>query len=103
MSEHAILVAETGERFNCREDETALVALARSGRRGIPVGCRGGGCGVCKVEVTRGEYRCRTMSRDHIDADDLAARRVLACCIYPLSDLELRVVGKMRKCIERPR
>lgn len=99
MTQHCIRIAETGESFPCRSNETALVALARSGKRGIPIGCRGGGCGVCKVEVTQGSYVARAMSRAHVSEADEGMRRVLACCIYPVADLEVRVLGGMRKAV----
>ena len=98
---HQVVIAETGESFACASAETALNALSRSGRKGIPVGCRGGGCGVCKVQVLTGEFRTRPMSRCHVSEADEARREVLACCIYPESDVQLRVVGKMQKAICR--
>jgi ferredoxin len=80
------------------EGERALVALERAQGFGqlknlprrLPVGCRRGGCGICRVRVLVGEYRSDLMSRSHVSAEDEAAGRVLACCIYPLSDLSLR-------------
>jgi ferredoxin len=50
-----ILIEDTGETYACAEGETLLKAMERLGRKGIPVGCRGGGCGVCKVQVTQGD------------------------------------------------
>ncbi len=94
---HHVHLADTGESFTCDDTETALNALARSGRRGIPLGCRGGGCGVCKVQVLQGDYSKKPMSRSHISENDEAAHEVLACCIVPRSDLQLRVIGRMRK------
>ena len=38
----------------CDEEQNVLAAMERLGRKGIPVGCRGGGCGVCRVQVTYG-------------------------------------------------
>ena len=98
---HRVMIDETGESFACGDSESALSALARSGRRGIPVGCRGGGCGVCKVEVLVGCFRKRAMSRSHVTEQDEACNRVLACCIFPESDLKVRVLGKMQRAIFR--
>lgn len=99
---YRVLVTDTGESFVCGEAETALNALARCGRRGIPVGCRGGGCGVCKVQVLQGQYQTRPMSRSHVSEDDEASHQVLACCIVPQTDLQLRVIGRMRKAWQAP-
>lgn len=100
-SSHRVTIADTGEAYACNSSETVLVGLARLGKRGIPVGCRGGGCGVCKVEVVSGQYRKRVMSRTHVNADDEACHRVLACCIYPSSDVVVRAIGAMQKSLNR--
>jgi ferredoxin len=101
LAYHHVRIEETGESFACREAETALNALARSGRKGIPLGCRGGGCGVCKVEVVEGHFSKRPMSRCHVSEAEEACNHVLACCIVPESDLQLRVVGKMQRALTR--
>ena len=98
---YQVMLEETGESFQCNEAESALKALARSGKRGIPVGCRGGGCGVCKVKVVSGEYSQTVMSRAHVSKEDEANREVLACCIYPRSNLLLRVIGKLQHVVRR--
>lgn len=92
-----ITLDESGESFPCREDETVLASLYRLGRKGIPLGCRGGGCGVCKVQVTAGPYRKLVMSRGHVTVEDEADGKVLACRIFPEGDLRLRVIGKIEK------
>ena len=71
------------------------------GKKGIPVGCRSGGCGVCKVQVVSGSYTKRVMSRAHVSAEEEAAGLVLSCCIKPTSDLHLHVVGQMKKNVCR--
>ena len=52
---YQIVIEDTGEQYPCDERESVLEGMARLGRRGIPVGCRGGGCGVCKVRILSGE------------------------------------------------
>jgi ferredoxin len=96
---YEILIADTGERFACRAGENILKAMERLSRRGIPVGCRGGGCGVCKVQVRRGEYRAQKMSRAHVSAAEEAVGVGLACRLVPTTDLELTVLGGMRPSI----
>jgi ferredoxin len=70
------------------------------GGRAIPVGCRGGGCGICKIEVLSGRYRTARMSRSRISADEEARGMALACRLYPEDDLTIRVVGKIAKFIQ---
>ena len=101
MTTYAITIVETGERYPCSDQRSVLEGMEALGKRGIPVGCRGGGCGVCKVEVVAGEYSKRVMSRQHVSEADEAAGCVLACRIKPNSDLEVRVVGPMKKTVCR--
>jgi ferredoxin len=56
----------------------------------IAVGCRGGGCGVCRVRILEGTYTTRRMSRRHVSETDEHAGIVLACRTIPTSDLRLR-------------
>lgn len=54
---------------------------------GIAIGCRSGGCGVCRIRVLKGEFLTQPMSRQRISLDDEAAGVVLACRIIPRSDM----------------
>ncbi|MGE5471584.1 MAG: 2Fe-2S iron-sulfur cluster binding domain-containing protein [Bacteroidota bacterium] len=96
-----VVIEETGESFRCSPQESLLVGMERLGKKGIPVGCRGGGCGVCKVEITAGSFEKKVMSRDYVSVEDEAAGRVLACRVRPTSDIRLRVLGKMAKNVCR--
>lgn len=92
-----VKISNTDERFPCRVDQSILDGMSQQiGRKGIPVGCRGGGCGVCKVEVLSGRYERKVMTRAHVSTDDESQGKVLACRIFPRSDLELRVIGTMK-------
>ena len=102
VTQHEIFLMDTGERYRCRSDQTVLAGMETLGRHGIPVGCRQGGCGVCKVEVLSGQFTARPMSQDHVSREDAQAGRVLACRIYPRSDLTIRVLGKMKKTVCAP-
>lgn len=101
MTRYTVTLAEIGERYACAEGESLLAGMLRLGRKGIPIGCRGGGCGVCRIEVVSGKVRVKAMSRDHVSSEDEAAGRVLACCAYPAGDVVLRVIGPMKKNVCR--
>lgn len=58
-----VLIEDCDQIFSCSEDQTLLRCTEIGFTRRIPVGCRQGGCGVCKVEVLEGSYRARVMSR----------------------------------------
>jgi ferredoxin len=99
---YTITIAETGESYRCHGERSVLEGMEALGKRGIPVGCRQGGCGVCKVQVLAGQFAKRVMSRAHVSVEDEAAGCVLSCRIRPSSDLHLRVLGAMKKNVCRP-
>lgn len=101
VTRYTIHLLNTRDRFSCQADVDVLRAMEQLNFKGIPVGCRGGGCGVCKVRVVAGHYQTRKMSRAYVSAEEEAAGTVLACRLYPLGDLELEVVGGLRKCLQR--
>lgn len=101
MTHYTVTIEETGEVYRCSDQETLLVGMEKLGKRGIPVGCRGGGCGVCKIEIVTGNYTKRRMSREYVSEEDEAVHRVLACRVRPTSDLVLRVIGLMKKNVYR--
>jgi len=101
MSVFQIMIFETGESFSCSSEQSVLAGMVRLGRRGIPVGCRGGACGVCKVEVMSGDIERKVMSRSHVSEEDEKACRVLACRILPGSDLVVRVLGGMKRAVNK--
>jgi ferredoxin len=80
-------------------EERVLVALERAQGFGqlkglprkLPVGCRRGGCGICRARILDGDYRVTPMSRAHVSEADEAEGVVLACAIYAQSDLTLRL------------
>lgn len=92
---HTISIINSGESYSCAESESILHGMVRLGRRGIPLGCRGGGCGVCRVKVLNGTFEAGRMSSCHISDENLQAGEVLACKINPTSDLEIEVIGKI--------
>ena len=58
----------------------------------IPVGCRGGGCGVCRIKVVQGSYEAKKMSRKHVTEGEQAEAIVLACRVFPRGDLLVDVL-----------
>lgn len=99
MATYCVTIEDSGEQFSCSEGCSVLRAMASTGRKGIPVGCHGGGCGVCKVQIIEGRYQTTRMSREHISEDEERAQIVLACRVSPRSDVRLRVVGKLKNSL----
>lgn len=96
-----VLIEDTGETYDCADTRSLLEGMEALGRKGIPVGCRNGGCGVCKVRISEGSYTARVMSREHVSADEEHKGCVLACRVKPTSNLRLSVLGKMKKGVCR--
>ena len=95
-TEYRITLTHTAEQFPCRENESLLHGMHRTGRKGIPIGCQGGGCGVCRVRIQTGDYTTRPMSSAHISLADRQAGEVLACRVSPRCDLQVDVIGALR-------
>ncbi len=93
-----IRIVESGEIFVCAESESLLQGMARIGRKGIPVGCLNGGCGVCKIKVdVHSVRRVGAMSRAHVTVEEENQGICLACRVAPLEDVDVVVLGKMKK------
>jgi len=55
---------------------------------------------VCKVAVVKGHVRkCGPMSRVHVSEDEESQGVLLACRAMPMSKVELKIIGKMKKLI----
>ncbi|MDO5624611.1 MAG: 2Fe-2S iron-sulfur cluster binding domain-containing protein [Pseudomonadota bacterium] len=101
MPAYTITISDTGESYRCPDHRSLLEGMEALGKKGIPVGCRQGGCGVCKVRIDSGSYTTRVMSREHVSAEDEAAGCVLSCRVKPTSDVRLAVLGQMKKNVCR--
>ena len=95
MASFQVFNQTTGESFSCQEGQSVLKAMEQRGLKCVPVGCRGGGCGFCRIRVLEGEYECGKMSRVHVPPEAIEKGEVLACRIYPLTDLTI-------ECLPQP-
>ncbi len=95
-------IAQTNESFPCAGDESLLKGMLRLGRKGIPVGCVNGGCGVCKVKILEGDiHSLGPISRAHVSAEEEAQGYTLACRVAPSCAVKLEVAGKFEKPFSR--
>jgi len=95
-------VEQTGESYPCATSESLLQGMLRLGRKGIPVGCVNGGCGVCKVRILEGEVtRLGPVSRAHVSAEEEAQGYTLACRVAPTTPVRLAVAGKFEKPFQK--
>lgn len=91
---HGVHVEGAGVSLSCREGQSVLGVLGESGLSAIAVGCRGGGCGVCRVHVLSGSYEAGCMSQAQVSEADRQIGIVLACKVFPKSDMCLRPLGR---------
>lgn len=92
-----ITISDTGETFGCDAGTNILEAMESALCKGIPVGCRNGGCGACKARVVKGEYVTRKMNRAVVTEEEQAQGYVLACKTYPQGDLTLAAAGMVER------
>ncbi len=93
-----VQIEQTGECYPCATSESLLAGMLRLGRRGIPVGCVSGGCGVCKVRIVEGSVSpLGPVSRAHVSVEEAACGYTLACRVAPLAAVRLEVAGKFKK------
>ena len=90
---HSIQIKGAETDITRAEDQMVLMAMEQQIHvptpRPVRVGCRRGGCGACRVKVTKGDYTIQKSSRVHVTEEEAAEGYALACRLSPLSDLEL--------------
>lgn len=93
-----VTVRQTGETFACAIGDSVLQGMLKLGRKGIPVGCVNGGCGVCKIRILEGEVtRIGPISRAHVTVEEEGHGYTLACRVSPASALTVEVAGKFER------
>jgi ferredoxin len=96
-----ITVLPDGERVLARRDENLLTTLSRNGL-GYRIGCKRGGCGVCKVHLVLGEVRYeRTVAESVLSDDERVEGVCLSCRAIPLTDvvIELQEGDRLRRIL----
>lgn len=90
VAAHHIRIAGGDIEVPCSPEQSVLEAFERRGGASactVRIGCRSGGCGVCRVRVLSGRTRAGRMSAAHVTQQEQADGYALACRIYPVSDL----------------
>lgn len=91
----SVRVANTGQIVSVAGKRDLLTEFGFTTARGAIVeGCRGGGCGICRIRVINGEYTRGVMSKAEVTEEDAAQGYALACKLTANSDLEIEAVGK---------
>lgn len=86
-----IIVQPSGTAVYVVPGETVLSGLYQAGYA-YTVGCRRGGCGICKIDVTDGEFSYnRPVADSVITAEERADGTCLSCRAVPQSDLTIEM------------
>ena len=88
-TKHSVSLGGPDRVLECESGQDVLNAAMRAGVNWLSVGCRGGGCGICRVIVRSGSYDAGKMNKRLVTSEDASIVLALACKLYPTSDLEL--------------
>jgi CDP-4-dehydro-6-deoxyglucose reductase len=94
---YRITLSPVGNTVLCGLEETVLTAILRSGAS-VMFGCRGGGCGTCKMRLISGRVDHGRCSAAVLPEDERESGWFLSCQARALSDLtiELTTANKYR-------
>ena len=96
-----VTILPDGVHVEAHDDETLLRAMARAGLR-YRVGCKRGGCGICKVQLKLGEVRYERPIADSVLSDDERVEGIcLSCRAVPITDIviELQEGDRLRRVL----
>ena len=95
---YTITLSPIGDAIVCRPGENVLGAILRSGAK-VVFGCKGGGCGACKMQLRSGAVDHGRCSVAVLPDEDKESGAFLSCQARPLSDLtvELTAANKYRR------
>jgi CDP-4-dehydro-6-deoxyglucose reductase len=84
-----LTVAPQGTSVDLHEDETILEGLFRHGYA-YRIGCRRGGCAICKVDLLEGTVTYnRPVADTVLSAEEQATGTCLSCRAVPESDITI--------------
>jgi ferredoxin len=96
-----VTVLPDGIRIPAANGETVLAALGRAGLR-YRIGCRRGGCGICKLQLVGGEVRYERPIAESVLSDDEKVEGIcLSCRAIPITNVlvELQEGDKLRRVL----
>jgi CDP-4-dehydro-6-deoxyglucose reductase len=87
-----VRIEPQGWEAHLSEGEPILAGLNRCGYTVRQVGCRRGGCGICKLELVAGTVTYeKIVADDVLSGDEKAAGKCLTCRAVPDGDVTLHV------------
>jgi CDP-4-dehydro-6-deoxyglucose reductase len=86
-----VTVLPDGERVPAKPGETILEALYAAGYS-YRIGCRRGGCGICKVDLGGGDVVYdHVVAADVLTDDERSTGTCLTCRAVPTSDVTIQL------------
>ena len=79
----------------CDPDETVLAAILRSGAS-VVFGCRGGGCGICRMRLLSGAVEHGRCSAAVLPEEDRRGGAFLSCQARPVGDITVELTPENR-------
>jgi ferredoxin len=94
---YTITLSPVGDAVACGPEESVLAAILRSGAS-VVFGCRGGGCGTCKMRLVSGQVEHGRCSAAVLLEEEKVYGWFLSCQARALTDLtvELTAANKYR-------
>lgn len=93
---HNIFVKDKQKSRDCCSEKNLMDSLSIEENL-VPKGCHNGACGVCKIVVHSGTYDKEMMNRKHISQEEENENIVLACKVFPKSDMDIEFIKKSKK------
>lgn len=105
MVRFRITVKRGDETLHCHCMPGQTLSQALMFARAIPFGCHGGGCGMCRIKITKGSFRVKRFRNsdsnpNYFSEEKLKHGLALACLTCPTGDMELEVLGKKGRPFE---
>lgn len=89
-----VTIDPTGEEIYLEPGETILTGLYKAGYA-YTVGCRRGGCAICKVDTVAGKFSYnRPVAETVITPEERADGTCLTCRAVPDGDITIRLRGE---------
>lgn len=90
---HTIFIKNKSDEQKCLESKDLMSGL-RCCSDLAPKGCHNGACGLCKIHIFSGEYEKKKMNRKYITEVEENNNIVLACRVFPRSDMEIEFLPR---------
>ena len=92
---YTLTLSPVGDPVPCDPGETVLAAILGSGAS-VMFGCRGGGCGTCKMRMISGLVEHGRCSTAALSKEERKSGWFLSCQARALSDLTIELTAANR-------